>query len=72
MAYVSDAAPHATALPTNSRPRGFFTRVWNALMASRLDQMDKIAAIYLESNGGTLTDDAEREIERRYSSHTFH
>jgi hypothetical protein len=51
--------------PARSRP-GFLQRFFDALMHSRQHQADREIARYL--NNGKFTDEAEREIERRFLS----
>jgi hypothetical protein len=46
--------------------RSFFTRLLDAMMASRLHQAEREIAHYLADTGGKFTDESEREIERRY------
>jgi len=73
MAYASSApVPHdafapavSARLPSRSRP-GLWRRFCQAFVTSRQRQADREIARYLETIGGTLTDHAEREIERRY------
>jgi len=48
--------------------RGLLHRIFDAMMASRQRQVDREIARYLAGAGGTLTDDAERKIERRLLS----
>jgi len=50
-----------------SRRRLLF-QLFDAMMASRQRQVDREIARYLASVGGKLTDEAEREIERRLLS----
>lgn len=66
MTFVTDAvsSPSAVAAQTERRP-GFFTRVMYAMMEARQKQAEREIAQYLALTGGKLTDDAEREIERR-------
>jgi hypothetical protein len=46
-----------------------FTRLVNAMIAARQRQVDREVAHYLiDSAGGKFTDQAEREIERRFLS----
>jgi hypothetical protein len=46
------------------------TRLVDALIAARARQVDREVAHYLTDNvGGKFTDQAEREIERRFLSH---
>lgn len=46
--------------------RGFFARLMDAMMAARMRQAEREIARYLERTGGKFTDEAEREIERRF------
>ena len=46
--------------------RGFFTRLMDALVASRMRQAEREIALYLSNSGGKFTDEAEREIESRF------
>ena len=67
MAYVS-VAPRDLAYapaPAKSRP-GFFRRILDAMVAARLRQAEREIAHYLADTGGKFTDEAEREIERRF------
>jgi len=48
------------------RRRGLFRRFLAALMESRQRQADREIARYMRDCGGKLTDDVEREIERRF------
>ena len=68
----SAVAPRALSQPEGSRNRasrsGLLFRLFDAMMASRQRQVDREIARYLASVGGKLTDEAEREIERRLLS----
>jgi hypothetical protein len=73
MAYASSLPAARTALApaipasASSRPRrGFWRRLYNTIIMARRRQADREIERYLRSIGGTLTDHAEREIERRY------
>ena len=46
--------------------RGLFGRLLDAMVASRQRQVDREIARFLQANGGRLTDNLEREIERRF------
>ena len=48
--------------------RGLLLWLFDAMMASRQRQVDREIARYLASIGGKFTDEAEREIERRFLS----
>jgi hypothetical protein len=45
---------------------GFFSRVYATITAARMRQAEREIARYLGGNGGKFTDEAEREIERRF------
>jgi hypothetical protein len=70
MAYTTSAnelAFPATYAPAKAVPqRGFFSRMLDAMTAARMRQAEREIAHYLGTTGGNLTDDAEREIERRF------
>ena len=70
MAYTSTAPRDlAYAKPAPSKARvGFFRRMLDAMMAARLRQAEREIATYLADTGGKFTDEAEREIERRFLS----
>lgn len=81
MAYVPfDLAARDRAFTQNPvRPRiqakrGRFHRFLDAVMKARQRQADREIARFLQARGGRLTDEAEREIERRFlrpSSESF-
>jgi hypothetical protein len=63
-------APRAfafTQTPARTRP-SFWQRLLAAMMASRQRQAEREIARYLRNHGGKFTDEAEREIERRFLS----
>lgn len=67
MAFTAAGAtttPTAKALPK----RGLFSRMLDAMMAARMRQAERDVARYLAETGGKFTDEAEREIERRFLS----
>jgi hypothetical protein len=51
-----------------ARKPGFFARLMTALMAARMRQAEREITLYLNRTGGKFTDEAEREIERRFLS----
>lgn len=67
MAYTS-VAPNLAYTDGKAAParRGIFARVLDALMAARMRQAEREIATYLSDTGGKFTDEAEREIERRF------
>lgn len=76
MAYAPAAiAPTAlefTQSPPQVRAKpGLFSRVFQAMQAmqaARMRQAEREVARYLSDTGGKFTDEAEREIERRFLS----
>jgi hypothetical protein len=63
MAYVhSLVAPHSY---TGERKPGLFRRLLDAMKAARMRDAEREIARYLAANGHRLTDETEREIERR-------
>ena len=66
-------APHHlafTAAPAAKRASGpgIFSRIFATIAAARMRQAEREIARYLYGNGGKFTDEAEREIERRFLS----
>jgi hypothetical protein len=72
MAYTRSAvAPHDLAFTeTSSVKRASGPSIWSRLFATvkaaRMRQAEREIARYLYGNGGKFTDEAEREIERRF------
>lgn len=67
MAYTSVASRDLAYVPAPAKVRtGFFRRILDAMMASRLRQAEREIAHYLADTGGKFTDESEREIERRF------
>jgi hypothetical protein len=62
--YTSATRDFVTDKP--ERKRGFFRRLANAIYVSRQRQVEREIARYLQN--GKFTDEAEREIERRFFS----
>jgi hypothetical protein len=66
-------APHDLAFtPAPAAKRasgpGIFSRIYATIAAARMRQAEREIARYLYGNGGKFTDEAEREIERRFLS----
>jgi hypothetical protein len=57
----------APSTKTKAGP-GLLSRMVTALMAARLRAAEREVARYLANHGGKFTDEAEREIERRFLS----
>lgn len=57
-----------TAARTRPMRPGFWRRIYEAMAATRLRQAEGDIARYLSDNGGKLTDEIERDIERRFLS----
>ena len=74
MSYTSSAIELAltkTYAPAKAKvapTRGFFRRLMDSMMAARLRQAEREIALYVSQSGGKFTDEAEREIERRFLS----
>jgi glyoxylase-like metal-dependent hydrolase (beta-lactamase superfamily II) len=72
MAYTRSAvAPHDLAFtetPSVKRASGpgILRRLYATITAARLRHAEREIARYLYGNGGKFTDEAEREIERRF------
>ena len=64
----SDVTPSDFVAPRASTPakRGFWQKLLSAMHAARQRQAEREIALYLHSIGDKFTDDAEREIERRF------
>lgn len=69
MAFHTEVLNPAQAIAESAprtRKSGFFARALAAMMESRQRQANREIAQYLALTGGKLTDEVEREIERRY------
>jgi hypothetical protein len=55
--------------PDAPAKRGVLRRILAAVMQSRQRQADREIARFFQDHGGRLTDEIEREIERRFLSH---
>ena len=59
----------ATARGTaEEAPKSFWAKIYDRLVASQQLRAERSVAAYLESHGGMLTDDMEREIMARLSA----
>jgi len=65
-----NAFPKTLSAPARVAKRGFWRRVLDALQQSRQRQADREIARYLHLHAGKITDEAEREIERRFLTHS--
>ena len=62
-------------IQTKTAPKagpGFFSRLFASVTAARMRQAEREVARYLAETGGKFTDEAEREIERRFLSNDRH
>ena len=71
MAYASSAVfPRSLTVPKiapRAKPkRGFFLHLLDAIEQSNMRRAEREIARYLGTTGGKITDDVEREIERRF------
>jgi len=74
MAYSPSAVAPRYAYPETPAKTGpgFLSRLFAAMQRARLRQAESEIARYLVDTGGKFTDEAEREIERRYLSNATH
>jgi hypothetical protein len=75
MAYTSSALDPREMHFTNSAaaPKSsLLSRLVGAMMVARTRQAEREIARYLNDTGGKFTDEAEREIERRFLSNQTH
>lgn len=72
MAYArtADGQYEFFAPPKPKRWRGLFSRLFDTIVEGRRHAAEREIAVYLESSGKFLTDEAERQIERILSSST--
>ena len=56
--------------PARKPARSVWRRLFDAMITARQIEADREIARYLELSGGKLTDNIEREIERRFISRT--
>ncbi|MBI5912442.1 MAG: hypothetical protein HY848_21135 [Betaproteobacteria bacterium] len=67
MAFASTAPrTFSFTFPKFISPSSLWRLLRNALIEARQRQVEHAIGRYLESTGGKLTDEAEREIERRF------
>jgi hypothetical protein len=75
MAYTSSALTSRemafTKIPAVRKP-SLFSRFIAAMMVARTRAAEREIARYLNGNGGKFTDEAEREIERRFLANQSH
>jgi hypothetical protein len=75
MAYTSSALTTREIPFTQTaaaRKPSMFSRLFGAMMLARSRQAEREIARYLNGSGGKFTDEAEREIERRFLSNQSH
>ncbi len=65
LAFTKTYAP-AKAGADVAPKRSFFARLMDSMMAARMRQAEREVSRYLADTGGKFTDEAEREIERRF------
>lgn len=65
MTFFTDTLSSATAAQASAKRPGFFARVFAAMKLARQRQAEREIARYLALTGGKLTDETEREIQRR-------
>lgn len=65
MTFFTDTLSSATATQVSAKRPGFFARALAAMKLARQRQAEREIARYLALTGGKLTDETEREIQRR-------
>ncbi len=73
MAYTTSAlspSDLALAQPDTRAKRNLFKQVIDAIIVSRQKQVGREIARYITGSGGKITDEIEREIERRFLSNS--
>ena len=65
MTFFTDTLSSAAATQESARRPGFFARVFAAMKLARQRQAEREIVRYLALTGGRLTDETEREIQRR-------
>lgn len=65
MTFLTDTLSTATAAQASAKRPGFFARAIAAMKLARQRQAEREIARYLALTGGNLTDEIEREIQRR-------
>ena len=71
MAYTTSAlspSDLALARPDTRAKRNLFEQLIDAIIVSHQKQTDREIARYITGSGGKITDEMEREIERRFLS----
>lgn len=67
MAFTHSAvAPRHLSSTHSFNVRGWLRQLFDAMTETRLRQAEREVARYLVETGGKFTDEAEREIERRF------
>jgi hypothetical protein len=68
MAYARSAVAPRTTTVTKLQPapRSFWRRLLDAIEQSNMQRAEREIARYLKNHGSKFTDEAEREIERRF------
>ena len=73
LAFTRPSVTQRSATQYAARPqRSLIGRLLDAVMVARQREAEREVARYLASTGGKFTDEAEREIERRFLSSASH
>jgi hypothetical protein len=73
LAFTQPSVTQRSATKSPARPqRSLIGRLLDAVMVARQREAEREVARYLASTGGKFTDEAEREIERRFLSNPSH
>lgn len=71
-AFTQAPAAQTKTVRRNTRKPGLLRRLFATVTAARMRQAEREVARYLADTGGKFTDEAEREIERRFLSNQSH
>lgn len=52
------------------KPKSFWRKIYDRMVESQQERAEKNVAAYLETHGGLLTDEMEREIMTRFSANS--
>ena len=64
--HLNDFIMPAEPASRPARGRGWFARMADAFIEARTRQAEREIARFIENRGGRMTDDMERQIERRF------
>lgn len=60
----------AASGPAAEKSKSFWRKIYDRMVESQQERAEKNVAAYLETHGGLLTDDMEREVMARFSANS--